>query len=91
TAWASKIDVPDGLRDRIHPGDLVAHVTYSGLADLMVCAIAPSRDDLEYRQSNVIVLRRVSRRVPGLRLRQLFACEQVGPDTTVAELRLPPR
>jgi predicted Ser/Thr protein kinase len=86
---ANKFKVPDGVRDRIHPGDLVAHVTYSGLADLMVCAIAPSRDDSEDLQRGVGVLRRV----PGLRLRQrqLFACEQVGPDTTVAELRLPPR
>jgi hypothetical protein len=95
TALASNIDVPAGVRDRIHPGDVVAHVTYSGLADLMVCAIAPSRDDSEYRHQTKVDgatrVAMVARRAPGLRLRQLFTCEQVSPDTTVAELRLPRR
>ena len=88
SAWASKIDVNERVRDRIHPDDLIAHVTYSGLADLTVCAIVPARDDSEYRQPGVLVGRRVPR---PLRLRQLFACQQVGPDTTEAELRIPPR
>jgi hypothetical protein len=88
---ADKTNLPDGVRDRIHPGDLVAHIAYSGHADLTLCAVeAP-----EHQMANTVVLRpgvantMVLRPGPADPSRQRFACEPVGPDATVAELRLP--
>jgi tRNA A-37 threonylcarbamoyl transferase component Bud32 len=79
---ATTTAVPSGLRDRIQPGDLVAHIAYSGHADLTVCAINMSGDwmDAAFRRKWQTHLPRLP-----------FACEHVGPDATVAALRLPPQ
>jgi predicted Ser/Thr protein kinase len=77
---ASTTEVPSGLRDRIQPGDLVAHIPYSGHEDLTVCAINMSGDWLD-----AAFRRRWQAHLPRLP----FACEHVGPDATVAALRLP--
>jgi hypothetical protein len=88
---ADKTNLPDGVRDRIHPGDLVAHIAYSGHADLTLCVVeAP-----EHQMANTVVLRPGVANTMDLRpgpahpSRQRFACEPVGPDATVAQLRLP--
>jgi tRNA A-37 threonylcarbamoyl transferase component Bud32 len=77
---ASTAEVPSGLRDRIQPGDLVAHIAYSGHEDLTVCAINMSGDWMDAALS-----RKWQAHLPRLP----FACEHVGRDATVAALRVP--
>jgi predicted Ser/Thr protein kinase len=74
--------VPRAVLDRFHPGDLLTHIEHAGAGELTVCGFSFVGDwmDPEFRQRAMAHLSELS-----------FKCTQIGPDTAVVELLVPPQ
>jgi len=75
-------NVPKAMANKIRAGDLVAHFENASLDDLTVCAI-----DIPGDLSDPEYLRRLRAHILQLTLQ----CEQIGPDTTVVVVTVPPQ
>jgi len=75
-------NVPRRVLDKIHAGDLVAHVDHAALGDLTVCAINFSGDLLD-----PTFVQRLQAHYSQLAVK----CAHVGPNATVVELAVPPQ
>jgi hypothetical protein len=79
---AAPDSVPAPVRDKLRPGDLVSHIEHVVAGDLTVCAIAFTGDLLDPQAQQ-----RIQNHLSELALK----CEQIGPDTAVVELAVPPQ
>jgi predicted Ser/Thr protein kinase len=73
---------PRPVLDKLRSGDLVAHVEHVALGEITVCAFAFTGDLLDPQ-----VQKRMQDHVSELALR----CEQIGPDTAVVVVSVPPQ
>jgi hypothetical protein len=74
--------VPRAVLDKIHPGDLLAHIEHAGMGELTVCGFSLVGDwmDPEFQQRALARFSQLS-----------FKCTQIGPDAAVVELLVPPQ
>jgi hypothetical protein len=75
-------DVPRAVFDKIHPGDLLAHIEHAGTGELTVCGFSFVGDwtDPEFQQRALAHFSQLS-----------FKCKQISPDAAVVELLVPPQ
>jgi len=73
--------IPEAVRDKIRPGDLVTHIAHAGLGELTVCALGYP-DDF----GDPAIAKRWQDHVSQVALH----CEPTGPDATVVIVAVPP-
>ncbi|HEX7836252.1 MAG TPA: hypothetical protein VF469_02250, partial [Kofleriaceae bacterium] len=74
--------VPRPVRDKIRPGDLLAHIEHAGTGELTVCALNLTGDLMD-----PAFLQRLEAHLSQL----AFKCAQLGPDVSVIVLDVPPQ
>lgn len=73
---------PRAVFDKLRPGDLLAHIEHAGTGELTVCGFSLVGDwmDPEFQERALAHFSQLS-----------FKCKQIGPDTAVVELLVPPQ